>query len=191
MSEEVLYTHDELVELLKHLDDETDWETINDFWQAWSPRLKNHRIRRLIVTALAEGPNAQKFAEFVENVRVACSVALGDLLALGMPSINTSTGRLLTGVLRDIETLHDLRKETANKAGSNSVAEIELQRASRDQLRAVVDRLTTCLIGAVDQIQRHNSNASHVTSKNQLEIWRDAITHGRLATNDGSDPGDE
>jgi len=59
------------------------------------------------------------------------------------------------------------------------------------RLHAVIDRLTTCLIGAVDQIQRHNSSANHVTSKEQLEIWNNAITHGRLVTNDGSDPGDE
>ena len=50
-----IYTRDELVALLAHLDDETEWETINDFWQAWSPRL-NHRIHRLIVTALAGMP---------------------------------------------------------------------------------------------------------------------------------------
>jgi hypothetical protein len=55
--------------------------------------------------------DAQEFAEFVEHARVACSVALGDLLALGMPSIATSTGQLLTSTLRDIEMLQgDLRE---------------------------------------------------------------------------------
>ena len=52
------YTRDELVTLLAHLDDETEWETIDDFWQAWSPRL-NHRIRRLIATALAKMPSTE------------------------------------------------------------------------------------------------------------------------------------
>ena len=49
--------------------------------------------------------DAQEFADFIESVRLACSVALGDLLALGMPSIATSTGRLLTAAIGDIEEL--------------------------------------------------------------------------------------
>jgi hypothetical protein len=70
-------------------------------------------------------------------------------------------------------------------------AEIEAPHASSAHLHAMVDQLTTCLIGAINQIQRHNSSANHVTSKEQLEIWNHAITIGRVATNDGSDPGDE
>jgi len=46
-----------------------------------------------------------EFAEFVERARHACSVALGDLLALGMPSPATSTGRLLLEVLRDTQAV--------------------------------------------------------------------------------------
>ena len=49
--------------------------------------------------------DAQEFAAFVEQVRHACSVALGDLLALGMPSPATSTGQLLLTALRDIEAI--------------------------------------------------------------------------------------
>lgn len=40
----------ELDDLEKHLDDETEWETQNDFYDVWSPRL-NDRIRRLIATS--------------------------------------------------------------------------------------------------------------------------------------------
>jgi hypothetical protein len=135
--------------------------------------------------------DAQEFAKFMERARLACSVALGDLLVLGMPSVATSTGQLLTGALRAIETLQaDLRKETSNEV-SELPTEIEAPHASSAHLHAMVDRLTTCLIGAIDQIQRHNSSASHVTSKEQLEIWNHAIATGRVATNDGSDPGDE
>ena len=49
--------------------------------------------------------DAREFAQFVESARHACSVALGDLLALGMPSPATSTGRLLTAVLHDAQTI--------------------------------------------------------------------------------------
>lgn len=49
--------------------------------------------------------NAEEFAEFAERVRHACSVALGDLLALGMPSPATSTGRLLTDTLLEVEAI--------------------------------------------------------------------------------------
>jgi hypothetical protein len=52
------YTRDELVAMLTHLDDETEWETVNAFWEVWSPRL-NQRIRRLIATALAGMPNVK------------------------------------------------------------------------------------------------------------------------------------
>jgi hypothetical protein len=49
--------------------------------------------------------DTQEFAVFMEQIRHACSVALGDLLALGMPSPATSTGRLLTAALHDIEAI--------------------------------------------------------------------------------------
>lgn len=47
----------------------------------------------------------EEFADFVEQLRLACSVALGDLLALGMPSPATSTGQLLLTALRNIEAV--------------------------------------------------------------------------------------
>lgn len=46
-----------------------------------------------------------EFDTFVESARKACSVALADLLALGMPSPATSTGKLLTDVIRAAELL--------------------------------------------------------------------------------------
>lgn len=49
--------------------------------------------------------NVTEFTDFTERVRHACSVALGDLLARGMPSPATSTGKLLTEVLHEIEAL--------------------------------------------------------------------------------------
>jgi hypothetical protein len=49
--------------------------------------------------------DTQEFAVFMEQIRHACSVALSDLLVLGMPSPATSTGRLLTAALHDIETI--------------------------------------------------------------------------------------
>jgi hypothetical protein len=53
------HTRDELVALLTHLDDGTEWRNVEDFWETWSPRLKNHRIRRLIATALAGAQPAE------------------------------------------------------------------------------------------------------------------------------------
>lgn len=59
--------------------------------------------------------NAEDLGVFVERVRLACSVALGDLLALGMPSANTSTGKLLTDVLVEIEAIQ--REQAVAKGG--------------------------------------------------------------------------
>lgn len=53
---------DELVELEKHLDDETEWVTIDEFWQAWSPRL-NNRIRSLLTVALEVAREAKYEAD--------------------------------------------------------------------------------------------------------------------------------
>jgi hypothetical protein len=57
------------------------------------------------MTKTPKPPDAPEFDEFVERARKACSVALGDLLALGMPSPETSTGKLLMEVIRHAELL--------------------------------------------------------------------------------------
>ena len=44
------YSLDELKELEAHLDDESEWENMEEFWEAWGPRI-NDRIKRLIITA--------------------------------------------------------------------------------------------------------------------------------------------
>lgn len=45
----------------------------------------------------------EQLARRLERTRQANLVALNELLALGMPSLDTSTGRLLRGVLLDVE----------------------------------------------------------------------------------------
>jgi len=45
-----ILTRQELDDLERHLDDETEWETANEFWDVWSPRISD-RLRRLIATA--------------------------------------------------------------------------------------------------------------------------------------------
>ncbi len=88
--------------------------------------------------------------------------------------------------------MSDLEEQHANLAHKyQSLAATAASLIQRNkELERLVDRLTTCLIGATDQIKQHNSSASHVTSKLNLELWADAITEGRIATRDGDDPGD-
>lgn len=50
-------TLDELQATLDHLDDETAWQTTNEFWDVWSPRL-NDKIKTLL--AIAIGAHRQR-----------------------------------------------------------------------------------------------------------------------------------
>jgi hypothetical protein len=43
-------TREAVDDLERHLDDETEWQTQDEFYAAWSPRL-NNRIQRLLTTA--------------------------------------------------------------------------------------------------------------------------------------------
>jgi len=47
MDADAEYTVEELDSLQKRLDDLSEWETIDGFWEAWSPRM-NHKIITLI-----------------------------------------------------------------------------------------------------------------------------------------------
>jgi hypothetical protein len=44
-----ILTQQELDDLERHLDDETEWETVNEFWNVWGPRVSD-RLQRLIAT---------------------------------------------------------------------------------------------------------------------------------------------
>ena len=50
MDEPKPFTAAELDEIEKHLDDESEWQNIDEFWGAWGPRI-NNRLARLIATA--------------------------------------------------------------------------------------------------------------------------------------------
>jgi hypothetical protein len=45
-----VFSRQEVDDLERHLDDGTEWQTQNEFYDAWSPRLSN-RLQRLLTTA--------------------------------------------------------------------------------------------------------------------------------------------
>lgn len=72
-----ILTHQELDDLERHLDDETQWETVNEFWDVWGPRVSD-RLRRLIATARtgAEWPGQDRLRARVDQLEKALGEAL-------------------------------------------------------------------------------------------------------------------
>ncbi len=113
---------------------------------------------------------------FVERAREACSVALADLLVLGMPSPETSTGKLLTGVIRDaarvqagaaakqrtglIDTLQGARQARVHLA-----AALQGARQARGRLAAAPDAAKTPLPPLDDSERRLAGATAHLITK--------------------------
>lgn len=64
--------------LLLHLDDESEWQTIDEFWETWSPRL-NDRIRQLILRCQLREAQLDAAHEAIRN---ACTLARRNMVPL-------------------------------------------------------------------------------------------------------------
>jgi hypothetical protein len=93
--------------------------------------------------------------ELIEQLRHACSVALGDLLALGMPE-GASTGKLLLTAL-NVDAAHAYTQDMRRRDYDTLVALVEKQRALHLQLGVISQDLLTFIGKASD----HASGFQH------------------------------
>jgi hypothetical protein len=108
-------TQQEVDDLTRHLDDETEWQTQNEFYDAWSPRL-NNRLQRLLKTArtalvdhdgliIASNAADRRGQDRVKELEAALSAAVEMLSIAEWPDEASEQARLpglsqLRGVLR-------------------------------------------------------------------------------------------
>ena len=82
--------------LLLHLDDETEWQTIDEFWSAWSPRL-NDRIKQLILRCQLREAQLEE----------ACEIAKRNMFPLAAILAVDSKGLTSSVVTIDSKRLHE------------------------------------------------------------------------------------